>query len=266
MSSSCFTTQASPSSSRSKGVPFLTSDQALRAPGSGDLQVGQLELSRSSVSIGQTTLMSADVTGDNIGYIYLFVGYLDTRANSIYILDMDYLETDPTREVNGVYYPTWTESNEFRLEFEWEPIVFNISDGQSSYTTLFQPRSYGVTDEQAVYSVDGVYTFEDGSAPQNARLLFSDGVLQQVYSFTGDDVGAPHEIIPVAGDRFTITETWLDQATGKQATQEGGTLIFNDQVFTSEVLNAAAGDYIIGFIVTDLDGNSVRTFSKVTVR
>jgi len=259
-----YTGEAFEPEQQARAVP--AADQALRAPGSGDIQVGQLELSRSSVSIGQTTLMSADVSGDNIGHIYLFVGYLDPGANSIYVLDMDFLETDPTREVNGIYYPTWSETSEFRLEFEWEPIVFNITDGQSSYTTLFQPRSYGVSDEQAVYSVDGVYAFEDGSEPQNARLLFSDGVLQQVYSFTGDDVGAPHEIIPVSGDRFTITETWLDQATGKQATQEGGTLVFGDEVFTWDVLNAAAGNYIIGFIVTDLDGNSVRTFSKVTVR
>jgi hypothetical protein len=251
-----------------RSVP--ASDQVMRAPGSGDIQVGPLELSKTSISIGQTTLMSADVSGDNIGYIYLFVGYLDTRVNSLYILDMDYLETDPTREVNGIYYPTWSESNEFRLEFEWEPIVFNITDGQSTYTTLFQPRSYGVSDEQAVYSVDGVYAFEDGSEPQNARLLFSNGVLQQVYSFTGDDVGAPHEIIPVTGDRFTINETWLDLdssgQSGKPATQEGGTLIFGKEVFTWEVLNAAAGKYVIGFIVEDLDGNRVQTFSQVTVK
>jgi len=249
---------------QARAVP--ASDQALRAPGSGDIQVSPLQLSKTSIAIGQTTLMSADVSGDNIGYIYFFAGYLDTRVNSLYVLDMDYLETDPTREVNGVYYPTWSESNEFRLEFEWEPIVFNITDGQSTYTTLFQPRSYGVSDEQAVYSVEGIYSFEDGSEPQNAHLLFSDGVLQQVIAFTGDDTGAPHEVIPVAGDRFTIIETWLDQSTGKQATQEGGTLVFGDQVFTWEVLNAAAGDYVIGFIVTDMDGNSVRTYNKVTVR
>jgi hypothetical protein len=37
--------------------------------------------------------------------------------------------------------------------------------------------------------------------------------------------------------------------------QEGGTLTFGDQTLTSEELDGAPGQYIVGFIVEDFDGN-----------
>ena len=49
------------------------------------------------------------------------------------------------------------------------------------------------------------------------------------------------------------------------STQEGGTLTFGDQMFAWEELDAAVGEYIIGFIVEDLDGNSIEVFETVTV-
>ena len=49
------------------------------------------------------------------------------------------------------------------------------------------------------------------------------------------------------------------------ATQEGKTLTFGDQMFKWKELDAAAGDYVVGFIVTDLDGNSYEQHANVTV-
>ena len=48
--------------------------------------------------------------------------------------------------------------------------------------------------------------------------------------------------------------------------QEGGTLTFGDQMFTWEELDAAPRPYIVGFIVEDLDGNSVETYGQVIVQ
>jgi len=41
-----------------------------------------------------------------------FVGYVDSASNSIMVADTDYLESPKTQEVNGVYYPQWSD-NEF---------------------------------------------------------------------------------------------------------------------------------------------------------
>jgi hypothetical protein len=149
-------------------------------------------------------------------------------------------------------------------------VVFAISDGTESVVTLFKPQTYGATFEEATYAVDGVYTYSDG-AQRVARLLFRDGILQQVYGFNNEDgTGGPREIIPRVGDQFTVLETWQDlDANGNvvgSETQEAGTLTFTDQTFTWVDLDAAAGEYVVGFIVEDFDGNEFPAYTQITVR
>ena len=156
------------------------------------------------------------------------------------------------------------------MEFEWEPIVFAINDGVDSVVALFHPEVYGASPEEAIYTVEGIYTYGDGSESRYARLYFGDGVLQQVFGYTGEGgTGAPREIIPNAGDTFTVLDKWLDlDERGNVAETvmlEGGTLTFGEQTFSWEALDAAAGQYVVGFIVQDLDGNAYESFAVVTV-
>jgi hypothetical protein len=180
------------------------------------------------------------------------------------------LESDDTREIDGVYYPVWDEGSPFTMEFEWEPIVYAIDDGVSREVAMFTPQSYGVSPEQAVYTVDGIYRYADGGESRYARLYFSDGMLRQVFGFTGEGgTGAPREIFPQTGDAFTILERWLDLdqqgKVAKVASQEGGTLTFGEGMFAWRELDAAPGRYIVGFVVQDLDGNSYEEYTQVTV-
>ena len=205
-----------------------------------------------------------------MGYAYLYTGFLDEASNSVFVADMDYLESPETVEVDGVYYPAWPEG-EFTMEFEWEPLMFAINDGQNSVLALFSPEEYGASFEEAVYTVDGIYTYADGETV-NARLYFNNnnGLLNQVYGFTGQDsTGAPREILPQVGDQFTVLETWVDLAPSGQAvqqtTQEGGTLTFGEEPFTWEELDGAPGEYIVGFIFEDLDGQTFPVYEQVTV-
>ncbi len=246
-----------------RGAPY-------RAPGSGEISVSPVTLSDDTAAPGRPVLLSTDISGDNVGYVYLFVGFLDQEANSIYVADGDYLESDETREVDGVYYPDWGDGSEFTMEFEWEPIVFAIDDGQDSVVALFTPQTYGATFEDAIYTVDGMYTYADDGASRYARLYFSDGLLQHVFGFNGENgTGAPREIIPQSGDTFTILEKWMDLDNRGNVVdvsrQEGGTLTFGDQMFTWKELDAAPGQYIVGFIVEDLDGNTYQTYEQITV-
>jgi hypothetical protein len=242
----------------------------LRGPGTGQIVLSALRLSDSMAAPGRPVLLSTDVQGQNIGYAYLFVGFFDQASNSIFVADRDYLESAESREVDGVYYPVWPEDGEFTLEFEWEPVVFAIDDGVDTVVALFTPASYGATFEEAVYTVDGIYTYADGGESRYARLYFSDGYLRQVYGFTGEGgTGAPREILPQAGDQFTVLEHWLDVDAGGQsltaATQEGDTLTFRDQMFAWRTLDAAPGPYVVGFVVEDLDGNAFEVYQQITV-
>jgi hypothetical protein len=209
-----------------------------------------------------------DVSGENIGYIYLFAGYLDSASNSIAVLDTDYLESGETREVNGVFYPVWSE--EFTLSFEWEPIVFAINDGQQSATALFTPETFGASSDEATYTVDGIYTFADSGESLNARLYFQNENLVQVFGITGEgETGAPREITPQANDTFTLFEKWFEQTSSGETQivyENGETLVFGAEPWTWEQLFAAQGEYVVGFIIEDLDGNQSPVYTQITVQ
>lgn len=241
----------------------------VRAPGQGNISVSEITKSSDTAAPGQPVRLSVDISGENIGYVYLFVGYLDTATNSLAILDTDYLESPDTREVNGVFYPVW--GTDFTMSFEWDPIVFAINDGQQTKTALFVPESYGATAEQAVYTVEGVYRFADGGDELNARLYFMDGNLVQVMGFRGsEETGAPREITPQPNDTFTLLDTWLTNASSGNVAEpvyvEGDTFTFGIQPFRWEELYAAAGEYVVGFIIEDLDGNEYPVYTRITVQ
>jgi hypothetical protein len=239
-------------------------------PGAGAIQLSPVKASASSVAPGDTILLSTHIQGQNVGYVYLFAGFYDQAANSINVTDMDYLEPSETREVSGVYYPVWPEDGSFNLEFEWEPIVPAIQDGTKTEVALFQPTTYGATFEQATYIVSGIYKYADGEQ-RSAQLYFRNGALHQIFGFTNENrTGAPREIIPQSGDTFTIQEQWMDLgqngAVTAMTTEEGATLTFGNQTFTWQDLDAAAGEYVVGFIVEDLDGNRTQSYTRVTVQ
>jgi hypothetical protein len=166
-----------------------------------------------------------------------------------------------------VTYPDWGEGA-FTMEFEWEPIVFAINDGTDSEMALFSPEDYGAAPEEAVYTVEGIYTYADGGETRYAKLYFSDGALDNVYGITGEgDVGAPRAIIPQAGDTFTILERWIDLGPSESVSRQAGeTITFGDQPVTWEELYGPAGEYIVGFMIEDLDGNRYPAYAEVTVR
>jgi hypothetical protein len=243
---------------------------AVRGPGAGTLQISNLRFSSQTAAPGQPVLISADIDATNLGHVYLFVGFYDADANSILVADTDYLESAQTREIDGVYYPEWGEGG-FTMEFEWEPIVFSIDDGARTELALFKPESYGRVWEEAVYSVDGTYTYADGGETRAARLYFRDGQLEQVYGFTGADAsGAPREILPRAGDRFTVQQQWMDLNAQGQIAQttvlEGGTVTFGEAGLTWVDQDAPVGVYVAGFVIEDLDGNRQHAYGQIQVQ
>ncbi|WP_420644156.1 clostripain-related cysteine peptidase [Candidatus Leptofilum sp.] len=250
------------------GAAIPTAGALVRGPGAGNITIEPIAASSSEAAPDAPVLLSTEISGENIGYVKLLVGFLDTAANSLLVIDSDYLESADTQEVGGLFYPVWPDEP-FILEFEWEPVVYAVSDGTNSVVTLFQPQTYGESFEDAVYAVDGIYTYADGEQ-RVARLLFRDGVLQQVYGFNNEDgTGGPREIIPQVGDQFTVVQRWLDldssgSVTGSE-TQEAGTLTFSDSTLIWVDLDAAAGQYVVGFIVEDFDGNQFPAYTQITV-
>ncbi len=240
-----------------------------QVPGAGSIEISALKLSATEAAPDRPVTIQAELKGKNIGYVYLFVGFVDANSKSIFVADMDYLSSPKTREVDGLFYPQWSDNETFNLVYKWNPTVFALSDGKKSVTALFAPASYGAKAEDAVYTLDGYYTQVDGEE-RFARLYFINKQLRQVFLFTGDrETGAPHEVIPQTGDKFTLLQKWLEaDSAGKMKTvfERGETLTVGAAAFTWKELYAAAGSYQVGFIVSDLDGNTQEAYKTLTVK
>ena len=257
----------------SEKAPELFTPQSgfsVRAPGQGTVSVSPIRASSSEAAPGQPVNLSVDISGQNIGYVYLFVGYYDQASDSIAVLDMDYLESPDTRELNGVYYPVWKPDG-FSISFDWDPYIFAVDDGQTQAYALFTPQSYGSSADQAIYSVRGTYGFASTGESLPADLYFQNGNLIQVLGYTGSDAaGAPREITPQSGDTFTLQDKWIDNVSAGDAmqaiTQQGQTLTFGATSFKWQTLYAAAGQYVVGFVVEDLDGNQYPVYASITVK
>jgi hypothetical protein len=243
-----------------------------RAPGAGTITLTKVTTSTDSFAPGESVKLSTSITGQNIGYVYLFIGLYDANSNSIFVADTDYLESSETRELSGVYYPVWPQSESFKINFNWDGSIFSVSDGTNSVLALLAPIAYGASAENAVYSLDGTYTFADTGEQKYAQLLFMDGKLTQVYGYQGaSNAGAPAEITPSNGDTFTIQQKWMDLDASGNVSQvvevPGDTLTFSrNSILTWEAKYAPAGDYLVGFMVADLDGNTSQAFTSITMR
>jgi hypothetical protein len=249
-----------------------TSGMPSRAPGAGAISLSEITASSETLAPGDTVRLSTSIAGQNIGYVYLFVGYYDTNSNSILVADTDFLESSDTRELSGIYYPVWPQGESFKLNYNWDGYLFSVSDGTTSALALLNPTAYGASEEEAVYTLNGIYTFADSGEQKYAQLLFMNEKLTRVYGYQGSDfAGAPAEITPSDGDTFTILQKWMDLDSSGNVTQvveeSGDTLTFSsDSVFTWSTVYAPAGDYLVGFMISDLDGNTSQTYTRITMQ
>ncbi len=232
------------------------------------IRVAPITLSAEVVRPGEPVTVQSEISGDQIGYVYTFIGRYLPDENVLIIEDQDYIFSDDDQEVGGVVYPVWPEES-FPVEYEWEPTVYAASDGESSVRVLFMPESYG---ESPVYTVDGIYQSVNGGDARYARLYFMDGEGFQVIAFTGaasSSAGAPYELTPKPGDTFTVLEQGINLAAAEgeddSYRREAGTLTFGDEPFTLETTPAPSGNYVVGILAEDLQGNTYEQYESVFV-
>ncbi|MFN2202428.1 MAG: clostripain-related cysteine peptidase, partial [Caldilineaceae bacterium] len=231
------------------------------------LQVAPIRLSSKVVYPDEPVSVDTDITGERVGFVYSFIGRYLPEDDVLIIEDQDFLFAEQDTTVGGVTYPQWPEGT-FTVGYDWQPIVYAISDGTTSIRTLFVPETYG---NSPTYTVDGIYTFADGSADRYARLFFRDGELFQVFGFgdpSANGLGAPREITSQPGDEFTVFEQGYylaDDAEDENYSAPIGTLTFGDERFYIEETPAPSGNYMVGVIAEDLDGNLVESYEDLFV-
>ena len=242
--------------------------ETITAPGASELSVADLELSASEINQADKVVVSTSVDGGQIGFIYTFTGYYNPEEDTILIADRDYIDAGESSNVGGVFYPNWGDERPIEIEYEWEPIIYGINNGEEVTFALFAPEDYGDTDDAATYSVEGRYQFKDGTE-RRAKLFFKDDKLIKTVTFTNN--GAPREITPREGDSFTVVHQYIalnsdnPDAEVEYFEQDGDSFTFGKQRLTLETLTAPAGDYVLGILAEDFDGNLFEAYNTVTV-
>ncbi|MCB0164930.1 MAG: hypothetical protein KDI79_11930, partial [Anaerolineae bacterium] len=237
---------------------------------SGRLEITPLALSAEFATPDAPVTISADISGDRLAYIYTFIGRFLPRQDVLLIEDMDYLIADDTQEIGGIAYPDWSEEG-VSVAYEWQPVIYAISNGTDATKALFRPQAYDP--ESPTFAVEGIYTFGQSEQQRYAKMFFRDGVMSGIYSFGGSltaAVGAPREITPQIGDTFTVLERGDDLSLDGEAGREsyvapGQTLTFEGDPFVIETTPAPSGNYVVGLIAEDLDGQTYEQYEGLFV-
>lgn len=250
------------------GVFQTSSSRSMPAVGFKPVQLTPLTLSAELARPDEPVTIQTEVSGDRLAYLYTFIGRFLPRENALLIEDIDYIFADETKEVGGVKYPAWPAGG-FPVSFDWEPTVYAVSDGKTSLKALFEPVKYDV--ESPTYSL-GVTYRPAGGEPRFAKIYFRDDKMTEIFGFTGSitqALGAPRQILPQPGDQFTVLEKGDDLNLGdagrEKYIREASTLIFTGEPFTLVTTPAPSGNYVVGIIAEDLDGNTYEQYEGLFV-
>lgn len=251
--------------------PMLVEETELTTPGVDiELSMTPLEVSSDEITAGETVLLSTQITGEQIGYIYIEVSRYDEESDAYIVEDMDFVAADDSVNSGGIYYPAWSADDIDDFIFEWEPTIYSLSDGKTEAFALLEPSIYGVSDADSEYDVRGVYTFADSGEERSAIMKF-DGELEYKSLLTfrdANETGAPRAITPRKGDTFTIIEQWYeldDNGEWVSGDYLGDTLTFRGKPFSVTAYDSYPGEYSLGIIVTDLLDNNVAEYATVYV-
>lgn len=238
------------------------------SPATGGITVDPISLSADTASVDKPVTLTTDVKGENVAYIYLFIGQVSEDGNSVRVVDIDYIDSDSTYTIDGNVYPDWGGSD-IPIELDWEPTQYVVTAGEDYLPVLLQPDTYGAEMKDTTYTVDGLYTFANGDPDRYVRLFYSgEGNLMQVMGFSNPDgTGPMHEITPAEGDQVTFYDQVIpldDSQTDAQQT-EAGTLTFGKDAWAWEAADTDTGNYVIGVIAEDMDGNTYEEYAPLTV-
>lgn len=244
----------------------------VEAPGSGDIAVGEVTSTLYEMAADETATLTADVSGNNIGYVYYYVSYYSEEDESYLMADMEFLSSEYTLDVGGTLYPDWGDGSDFSVSFDWSPTVYYLSDGVDEAFVYLEPEVYGATYEEDVYTLYGLYAPGGDESKQQEAMIKFDGnfEMQSFWVFTGaDGTGAPREATLEEGDTFTVYELWQDYVADTDLWEFnyylGDVLTFTGEPFTVVAYEAFPGTYEVGVTVEDYDGNYTESWTNITV-
>lgn len=240
------------------------------APGASEITIAPIQLSDNFITGDEILTLNTTVTG-NPSYIYFILYFYNPDSNAYWVADTSYHFAPETTTINGVSSPNYGPSP-IQVEYEWEPNLFVLTDGQNEAFALFEPDEYLNSAGTSTYSVYGRYTYANGGTPDDAKLVFDpDGNLLNVFALPdpdGDGISTAVAVTPQIGDQFTdyVQSYYLDESGGAtyDYSLSGDVFTYGEQGFWFEARYPVDGEYAIGFYTVDFDNNTVENYEFIT--
>ena len=231
-----------------------------RAPGAGKFEIGQINLS-------DEFTLTAQVSGENIAYIYTEILLKDKGLNQFYgPVAREYVQADHDKETDGVSHPDW--DNTIDLAVTLRPSQRLLTDGIDSAFAFAIPKGY----DNLGYHLDGLYTSANGDTSRRARIIFnSNGETKEIFAFKEQGRrSAPHALTPKQGDQFApFVQIFAppDDENGKWdvTTALSTPLTFREQSLRMITEAPMPAEYLVGILVQDLDGGLTRKYIPHTI-
>ena len=255
-----------------EGQAFIPDRSApIVAPGASEISIAPVQLSDTLITGDEVLSLSTTVTG-NPSYIYFILYFYNPDANAYWVADTSYVFSENTTTVTGVNSPDYGPSP-IQVNYDWEPNLFVLTDGEHEAFALFEPEEYINSDGTSTYSVYGQYTYANGGNPDNAKLVFDpDGNLLQIFALPdpdGDGIATAVAVSPQIGDTFTdYVQSYFLDPNGGEATYDYSlsqdVFTYGEQGFWFEARVPVDGEYAIGFYTVDFDNNTVESYEFIT--
>ncbi len=258
------------------GTPSQDLQQA--APGASKITIEPLTVSDRVISPEGSITIETNISGDNVAYIYL-VGLLKHNTEDKYLayyIDYLFLRDQAGQEVNGVIFPDWqrTEDGLIHINTQWNLAANGVCDEVNCVFALVNPDKYTTNPENLLYFVEGWYIFADSGERVEASMYFynqGNNLIRHIIASPSgnDEISSPRELIPQRGDQFMTVNTIIrfdDSGQFAGEFEEGNLLSFSDTPLYYGSFNTPdPGNYLVGIMVMDMDGNKSWQFAPVTV-
>lgn len=236
-----------------------------RAPGGGDIGIEDVTVSPASIRARDSLRLTAGVRARSIAFIFVESWLLDEGgATAVGPMHRQHLAAAETRETGGVARPVW--GDEVDVQAEFFPVWTLLRTGDAAVLASAAPERYGSADQE----VRGVYTVAATGQAYDGRLIVdAAGTVQRLLlrprtggaraarraAFAADDTFAPI---------LRVLSRGADGAWAEGRCQTDA-ITYSGQPFRLEAVPPAAGDYLAGVAVQDLDGGTHRGSAAFSV-
>ncbi len=244
----------------------------LIAPGASELTIGSVQISDTEISGDEVVHVSTTVTGD-VAYIHTALYYWDPKTESYWIGDVSFYVAENTVNIDGVNMPDYGDSP-IQVQYDWSPSLYALTDGQHDALVLLEPSEYLSADGKTVYEVYGQFTDALTNTPVDASFSFdADGNFLYAYAYPdtdGNGVSTPVEITPQVGDKFTDYVQYYTYDSNDKPIYDyelsDDVFTWGEKGFSFYTSYPGDGDYAVGIIAYDFDGNFVANYEFITYK